>query len=142
MAAAYSLRRVSSSYSGSAIDVRRIWDNTTSSVGFDVSGNLDTVSLLNFTTSGSNILPYSNDFTQADWAKYDVQITASAVLGPYGLGSGSFVNETSVSTFHLFNENINPVNTSSVHTISCFVKKQERRYVGLAFAYIDVRLLS
>jgi hypothetical protein len=135
LAAAYSLRKVSASYDGSAIDVRRIWDNTTSSIGFDSNGNLNTGSLLNFTTSGSNILPYSNDFTQADWTKYDVQITASAVLGPYGLGSGSFVNETSTNSSHVFNENINPVNISSIHTISCFVKKQERRYVGLAFAY-------
>jgi hypothetical protein len=135
LAAAYSLRKVSASYDGYAIDVRRIWDNTTSSIGFDVNGNLDTGLLLNFTTSGSNILPYSNDFTQADWTKYDVQITASAVLGPYRLGSGSFVNETSTNSSHVFNENINPVNISSIHTISCFVKKQERRYVGLAFAY-------
>jgi hypothetical protein len=135
LAAAYSLRRVSASYAGSAIDVRRIWDNTTSSIGFDINGNLDTVSLLNFTTSGSNVLPYSNDFTQADWAKYDVQVTASSILGPYGLGSGSFINETSTNSYHTFNENINPVNTSSIHTISCFVKKQERRYVGLSFAY-------
>ena len=135
LAAAYSLRKVSGSYTGSAIDVRRIWDNTTSSIGFDANGNLDTGSLLNFTTSGSNVLPYSNDFIQADWAKYDVQVTASAILGPYGLGSGSFINETSTNSYHIFNENINPVNTSSIHTISCFVKKQERRYVGLAFAY-------
>jgi hypothetical protein len=135
LAAAYSLRKVSASYSGNAIDVRRIWDNTTSSIGFDSNGNLNTGSLLNFTTSGSNIFPYSNNFNQADWTKYDVQITASAVLGPYGLGSGSFINETPASGFHVFDENSNPVNTSSIHTISCFVKKQERRYVGLAFAY-------
>jgi hypothetical protein len=91
--------------------------------------------LLNFTTSGSNILPYSNDFTQADWAKYNIQVTSSAILGPYGLGSGSFINETIENNIHVFNEDIDPVNTSSIHTISCFVKKQERRYVGLAFAY-------
>jgi uncharacterized protein YodC (DUF2158 family) len=129
------LRKVSASYDGPAIDVRRIWDNTTSSIGFDVNGNLDTGLLLNFTTSGSNIFPYSNDFTQADWAKYNIQVTSSAILGPYGLGSGSFINETIENNIHVFNEDIDPVNTSSIHTISCFVKKQERRYVGLAFAY-------
>jgi hypothetical protein len=133
LAAAYSLRRVSASYSGNAIDVRRIWDNTTSSIGFDASGNLDTGSLLSFTTSGSNILLNSNDFSSN--AKYSVQVTSSAILGPYGIGSGSFINETNATSFHSFDYNINPVNTSSVHTISCFVKKQERRYVGLAFAY-------
>jgi hypothetical protein len=131
LAAAYSLRRVSSSYSGSAIDVRRIWDNTTSSIGFDASGNLDTGSLLSFTTSGSNILLNSNDFSSN--AKYNVQVTSSAILGPFGLGSGSFINETNATSFHSFD---------SIHTISCFVKKQERRYIGLSFAYDSTRYIS
>jgi len=136
LAAAYSLRRVSGSYTGSAIDVRRIWDNTTSSIGFDSNGNLNTGSLLNFTTSGSNILPYSNDFTQANWSKLRVQVTASAISGPYGLGSGSFIDETSAGgDTHVIGTNFPSVNTSSIHTISCFVKKQERQYVGLVFAY-------
>ena len=134
LAAAYSLRRVSGSYTGSAIDVMRIWDNTTSSIDFDSNGNLNTGSLLNFTTSGSNIFPYSNDFTQADWTKGNIQVTASAILGPYGLGSGSFINETSVTSIYRLIENFT-VNTSSIHTISCFVKKQERQYVGLGLGY-------
>ena len=47
-AAAYSLRRLSSSYSGSAIRVRRSSDNTEQDIGFNVFGELDTVSLLAF----------------------------------------------------------------------------------------------
>jgi hypothetical protein len=54
LAAAYSLRRVSSSYTGSAIDVRRDSDNITSSIGFDASGNLDTGALLAFVTGSAN----------------------------------------------------------------------------------------
>jgi uncharacterized protein YodC (DUF2158 family) len=135
LAAAYSLRRVSGSYTGSAIDVRRIWDNTTSSIGFDANGNLDTGSLLNFTTSGSNVSTYSNDFTQGVWTKYFLQITSSAIIGPYGLGSGSFVNETSVNNYHSFDGTFSGISTSATHSISLFVKKQERRYVGLGFAY-------
>jgi hypothetical protein len=135
LAAAYSLRRVSGSYTGSAIDVRRIWDNTTSSIGFDASGNLDTGSLLSFTTSGSNVSTYSNDFTQGVWTKYFAQITSSAIIGPYGLGSGSFINETAVNNYHSLDGTFGGINTLSTHSISIFVKKQERRYVGLGFAY-------
>jgi Alpha-L-arabinofuranosidase B, catalytic len=51
-AVAYSLRKLSSSYVGKAIQVRRSNDNTTQDIGFDINGNLDTTALLNFT--GSN----------------------------------------------------------------------------------------
>jgi len=47
-AAAYSLRKLSSSYSGNAIRVRRSSDNTEQDIGFNVFGELDTVSLASF----------------------------------------------------------------------------------------------
>jgi hypothetical protein len=54
LAAAYSLRRVSASYAGPAIDVRRDSDNITSSIGFNAAGNLDTGALLAFVTGSAN----------------------------------------------------------------------------------------
>jgi surface protein len=53
LAAAYSLRKVSSSYSGYAIEVRRAVDNYSASIGFDGSGNLNTASLASFIRTGS-----------------------------------------------------------------------------------------
>jgi len=53
LAAAYSLRKVSSSYTGDAIEVRRDWDNESGSFGFDANGDLDTVSLLTFVTGSA-----------------------------------------------------------------------------------------
>lgn len=47
-AAAYSLRKLSNSYTGSAIQVRRSSDNTVQDIGFDGAGNLDTSSLSTF----------------------------------------------------------------------------------------------
>jgi hypothetical protein len=44
-AVAYSLRKVSSSYSGNAIQIRRSLDNATLNIGFDGSGNLDSAAL-------------------------------------------------------------------------------------------------
>jgi len=55
LAAAYSLRRVSSSYSGYAIEVRRAVDNYSASIGFDGSGNLNTASLASFIRTGSEV---------------------------------------------------------------------------------------
>jgi hypothetical protein len=53
LSAAYSLRRVSSSYSGYAVEVRRSSDNYSASIGFDGSSNLNTASLASFIRTGS-----------------------------------------------------------------------------------------
>jgi len=52
-AAAYSLRILSSTYTGSAIRVRRASDNAEQDIGFDANGDLDTSSLATF-CSGTN----------------------------------------------------------------------------------------
>jgi hypothetical protein len=56
LAAAYSLRKVSSSYSGYAVEVRRSSDNVSQSIGFDSFGNFDTASLNRFIATGSGVL--------------------------------------------------------------------------------------
>lgn len=50
---AYSLRKLSSTYTGNAIRVRRASDNTEQNIGFDALGNLDTTALTSF-CSGTN----------------------------------------------------------------------------------------
>jgi hypothetical protein len=52
-AAAYSVRKLRTAYTGSAIRVRRSSDNTEQDIGFDSNGNLDTSSLTTF-CSGTN----------------------------------------------------------------------------------------
>jgi len=47
-AAAYSVRRLSSTYEGSLMEVRRSSDNTVQDIGYDSNGDLDTTSLLSF----------------------------------------------------------------------------------------------
>jgi len=51
--AAYSLRRLSSSYSGYAIQVRKSSNNALQDIGFDADGNLDTQALMSFIGSNS-----------------------------------------------------------------------------------------
>ena len=50
---AYSLRKLRAAYTGSAITVRRSSDNTSTNIGFDVNGNLNTTALLSFVGAGS-----------------------------------------------------------------------------------------
>jgi hypothetical protein len=59
--AAYSLRKLKSSYTGNAVQVRRSSDNTTQDFGFTASGLLDETAIINFVTyNGEN--PTSNGF--------------------------------------------------------------------------------
>jgi|DEB0MinimDraft_10_1074344.scaffolds.fasta_scaffold00879_4 hypothetical protein len=55
-AAAYSVRRLSSTYKGSLIQVRRSSDNTLQDIGFDANGDLDTTSLLSFVGAGNGFV--------------------------------------------------------------------------------------
>lgn len=50
--AAYSVRRMSGSYSGSALRVRRSSDDDEQDIGFDANGDLDTTALLAFVGTG------------------------------------------------------------------------------------------
>ncbi|OQP57198.1 hypothetical protein A3860_11600 [Niastella vici] len=49
---AFSLRQLSSAYTGNAIQVRRSSDNSSMDIGFTAAGDLDTVKLKNFVGSG------------------------------------------------------------------------------------------
>jgi len=55
-AAAYSVRRLSSTYESSLIEVRRSSDNTVQDIGYDENGDLDTTSLLSFVGAGSGFV--------------------------------------------------------------------------------------
>jgi hypothetical protein len=82
---AYSLRKLSSTYSGDAIRVRRSSDNTEQNIGFDSNGNLNTSALLSFVGAGSGYVSTfynqvgSNNLVQTV-ASYQPQIVDSGVL--------------------------------------------------------------
>lgn len=85
-ASAYSLRKLSTGYVGSAIQVRRSNDNTTQDIGFLVNGNLDTDALTSFVGSNSGFLTIwydqsgnARNLAQANTDKQPV-IIASGVL--------------------------------------------------------------
>jgi hypothetical protein len=74
-AAAYSLRKLRTAYTGSAIEVRRSSNGDTQDIGFDSNGDLDTTALLDFVnadvvlsqsdfSSGGSDFAYLNGYTQ------------------------------------------------------------------------------
>jgi hypothetical protein len=90
-AAAYSLRKLSTAYTGSAIRVRRT-DLTESDIGFDANGNLDTTALLAFT--GTGVLDngfVTTWYDQSGNARNATQTTA--LSQPQIVSSGSVLNK-------------------------------------------------
>ena len=89
-AAAYSLRKLSATWSGSAIRVRRSSDNTEMNIGFDSDGNLDTIALSSFVGSGSGFVTTWYDQTGNNFNR--TQTTAAGQPNIVYLGAINMVN--------------------------------------------------
>jgi len=89
-AAAYSLRLLDSTYTGSAIRVRRSSDNTEQDIGFNVFSELDTVSLTAFAGTGDAFVKTwysqtgSNDATQTTTSNQPKIVSSGAVITENG----------------------------------------------------------
>jgi hypothetical protein len=89
-AAAYSVRKLRSAYSGSAIRVRRSSDNTEQDIGFS-SGNLDTSALTSFCGSGNGFV--TTWYDQSGNGRNATQTTAANQ--PQIVSAGSVLNVNS-----------------------------------------------
>jgi len=87
-AAAYSLRRLRSAYTGSAIRVRRSSDNTEQDIGFTALGGLDTSSLTTFCGAGNGFV--TTWYDQSGNLRNATQSTAGNQ--PQIVSSGSVIN--------------------------------------------------
>ena len=74
-AAAYSLRKLNTSYTGSAIRVRRSSDNGEQNIGFNADGTLNTLSLLAFVGSGNGFV--TTWYDQSENGRNITQTTSS-----------------------------------------------------------------
>lgn len=75
-AAAYSLRKLTSGYSGSAIRVRRSNDNAVQDIGFTTAGDLDTGALLTFVANNSAYV--TTWYDQSGNSRHATNATAAA----------------------------------------------------------------
>jgi len=86
-AAAYSMRRLSSTYTGACLKVERSGDGTTKDIGFDEAGNLDVLTLLEFVGAGDGRVHTwfdqsgnGNDATQTDDAKQPLIVSSGSLI--------------------------------------------------------------
>jgi hypothetical protein len=89
-AAAYSLRKLSTSYTGNAIQVRRSSDTITQNIGFTASGDLDTTALKAFVGVGNNGF-VTTWYDQSGNGRNAAQTTAT--LQPRIVSNGALITE-------------------------------------------------
>jgi hypothetical protein len=122
-AAGYSLRKLRSDYTGSAIRVRRSSDNSETNIGF-VNGNLDESALSTF-AGANNTLLYSEEFDNANWSKGGVSITANQGIAPDGTQTADLFQENAGNAQHyLSRTGINVgFGVNSSWNMSIYIKK-------------------
>ena len=99
---AYSLRKLSSTYTGNAIRVRRASDNTEQNIGFDALGNLDTTALTTF-CSGTNGF-VTTWYDQSGNGANATQTTAS--FQPQIVNAGSVILQNSKPTIDFYTSGV------------------------------------
>ena len=101
-AVAYSLRKLRSAYTGSAIRVRRSSDNAELDIGFTTQGDLDTASLLTHVGVGDGFV--TTWYDQSGNGRHATK-TISTVQQPKIVSSGAVVTENG-KPYIDFNENL------------------------------------
>jgi hypothetical protein len=113
-AGAYSLRKLSSSYAGSAVQVRRSTDNTTQDIGFDGNGDLNTAALLTFVGANNGFVTIwydqsgnGNNAVQNTLLNQPKIITTGIIESANGLPTIAFSgSQFLVVTSNLFNNDL------------------------------------
>ena len=129
-AAAYSLRQLSSTYSGDAIVVRRASDNTTQSIGF-VNNELDTTTLESFCsgTDGFVTTWYDQSGNGND------ATNASASAQPQIVLSGSTILENGKATLSLDHTALQKLTGATGYDISTFTQFSVAKQLGDSFLF-------
>lgn len=79
----------------------------------------------------TNQITYSEDFSNAAWAKTRSSITSNAIISPDGtLSADKLVEDSTASNSHYIRENISAAD-NTVYTASVFVKAGERTVVTI-----------
>ena len=122
-AAAYSLRKLRNDYTGSAITVRRSSDNTSTNIGFDANGNLDTTALTTFVGSNNTAL-YSEEFDNVWWNKNNVTVTTNQTMAPDGTMTADLLSESGTLNHAIGNTVASSTFTSGTSwNVSVYLKK-------------------
>jgi hypothetical protein len=85
----------------------------------------------------TNILTYSNNFTNSTWTKANASISSNSVTSPDGTQNASKLVEDTANSQHYFRSNFTIVTSGSSYTYSIFAKKAERNFILLFDSYIN-----
>jgi hypothetical protein len=110
-AAAYSLRQLTTAYTGSAIRVRRASDNTEQNIGFTALGGLDTSSLTSFCSGTNGFI--TTWYDQSGNSRDASQTTAASQ--PQIVSSGSVITANSKPTLRF--DGVNDFLTLGTQTV-------------------------
>lgn len=135
-ASAYSLRKLRTLYTGSAIRVRRSSDNTEQDIGFNVSGNLDTSSLTSFCGSGNGFVT-----TWYDQSGNGINATqTTAASQPQIVNSGSILttNGKPHIEFDGVNDQLNANYINTPTTYSHFVVSKVATIVPNVYTILQI----
>jgi len=82
----------------------------------------------------TNNIKYSEDFSQSDWRKDKVTVTADSIISPSGELNASLIQETvytgGIPSFDLLDS---ITLAAGSHTFSFYVKNNSGRYLGISF---------
>ena len=130
---AYSLRKLRTAYTGSAIRVRRSVDNAEQDIAF--SGNdLDTTTMLDFV--GYNLWTYSEEFNNALYVKTNINTTGTPAYidvetAPNSTLTADKIIENTTSGSHFFRRVSGTIVNGIDYNISVFLKQGERTKVEI-----------
>lgn len=128
-AAAYSLRKLRTAYTGSAIQVRRSSDNATQNIGFDSSGNLDTAALSSFVGAGNGAVSIWYDQSGNNRNVSQNTITSQPIVV-----INSSIGGKSSLQFNGGNTLFNNTFSSNILPVTCFISY---RYTSISgFRYV------
>jgi hypothetical protein len=133
-AVAYSLRKLRSAYTGSAIRVRRSSDNAEQDIAF-VGNDLDTTTMLDFV--GYNMWTYSEDISQAVYPKNNLNTTGTPAYidvetAPDSTLTGDKLIENTGNALHSIGRASGTIVNGVSYNVSVYLKQGERTKVEIA----------
>lgn len=96
----------------------------------------------------TNLLTYSDDWSNAAWTKQQVTISANATLSPDGTANADKIAEDNTTAFHRAFQTINKAASAITYVYTVYVKAAERTTASVfiqdsgVFAQTDINLVT
>ena len=111
-------------------------------LNYEIEGGLvNTKPSLLLEPQSTNLVTYSEDFSQSYWSKNKVTVTPNAIISPTGELNASLIQETSYTSSTNSIDLENAISLSAgTYTLSFYVKNNKGRYLGISFGSSSERV--